>query len=46
MGRALSSLTTWPGGQRRGKATIVVTGADAAGVTRWVKDRSLTGAVE
>ena len=23
MGRALSGLTTWPGGQRRGKATIV-----------------------
>jgi len=22
MGRALSGLTTWPGGQRRGKATI------------------------
>jgi hypothetical protein len=37
MGRALSGLTTWPGGQRRGKATIATCGGEKRPATTPVK---------
>jgi len=37
MGRALSGLTTWPGGQRRGKATIANCGPEERPGTTPVK---------